>query len=318
MSGHVWCVTVMAGLAALPAAAQVIGRDGQLIYPQGADIPRYLTPVERAYWLANPITGGADAVTPPPTGPVHCAAEYEPMEGIVIAWEGGATLQGILAQMAALITNEGNSRVYVGCDNATVQNAAATTLAAAGVNMSRVVFMQRTLDSIWMRDYGPRYIYEGDCRAIVDHKYNRPRPNDDVFPPFFAAFKKHAIYELGWQGNTLIHGGGNFHLDALGRGYATRLVVNENNPPFTSYTYPEPEINNTWLNYQNLNIQLFDPFPTSIDLTQHLDMWMQIVADDRVIISDWPNNPGSIQDNICDNAAAYMAGQGYTVFRVPA
>jgi hypothetical protein len=47
-------------------------------------------------------------------------------------------------------------------------------------------------------------------------------------------------------------------------------------------------------------------------------MWMQVIADDKVIISDWPNNPGSAQDVICDNAAVYMAGLGFTVFRVPA
>jgi hypothetical protein len=45
---------------------------------------------------------------------------------------------------------------------------------------------------------------------------------------------------------------------------------------------------------------------------------MQVVADDKVVVSDWPNNVGSTQDTICDNAAVYMAGQGYTVYRVPA
>ncbi|MBI3759891.1 MAG: agmatine deiminase family protein [Deltaproteobacteria bacterium] len=43
-----------------------------------------------------------------------------------------------------------------------------------------------------------------------------------------------------------------------------------------------------------------------------------MLADDKVIISDWPANVGSTQDVICDNAATYMASQGYTVFRTPA
>ncbi|MFN0131755.1 MAG: agmatine deiminase family protein [Phycisphaerales bacterium] len=310
-----------AGTALVPSAsAQVLSRDGVITYPQGSPVPRYLTDLERWYWLRHPIGGdGPDAPTATPTGPIHCVAEYEPMEGIVIGWEGGGTLNAIQAEMAMRITTTGNSRVFVGVDSASIQSSATTTLTNAGCNMSRVTFVTKTLDSIWLRDYGPRYIYEGNCRAIVDHKYNRPsRVNDDTFPAAFATFKKHAFYELGWQGHTLIHGGGNFHLDSIGFGYATRLITNENNPPFTTYAYPEAEIRNTWQAYQNLNVAIMDPFPTSVDATQHIDMWMQIVDVNKVIISDWPNNPGSTQDVICDNATTFMQSRGYTVFRVPA
>jgi hypothetical protein len=47
-------------------------------------------------------------------------------------------------------------------------------------------------------------------------------------------------------------------------------------------------------------------------------MWMQIVADNKVVISDWPAASGSTQDVICDNAATSMAAAGWTVYRVPA
>lgn len=314
-------LVLAAGLAlAGSASAQVLSRDGVIVYPQGSPVPRYLTPLERWYSQRHPITaGGPDVPTPTPTGPLHCVAEYEPMEGIIIGWEGGAALNQIQAAMAMRITTTGNSKVYVSCDTAAIQSSAQATLANAGCNMANVVFLIRTLDSIWLRDYGPRYCYEGDCRVIIDHKYNRPsRLNDNAFPAGFAAFKKHALYELGWQGRTLIHGGGNFHLDALGFGYATRLITNENNPPATTYSYPEAEIRNTWQAYQNLDVHIFDPFPTSVDATQHIDMWMQIVDTNKVVISDWPNNAGSTQDVICDNAATFMQSRGYTVYRVPA
>ncbi|MEC9374054.1 MAG: agmatine deiminase family protein, partial [Planctomycetota bacterium] len=49
-----------------------------------------------------------------------------------------------------------------------------------------------------------------------------------------------------------------------------------------------------------------------------IDMWMQVIADNEVMISDWPFNAGSTQDNICDMTAAAMAAEGYTVHRVPA
>ncbi len=313
-------LALVAGLC-LPAAAfaQVL-KDGRLIYPPGVPVSRATTPVEREWLATHPnLGGGADTVTPPPVGPLHCQAEYEQQEGIIISWQGNSGLTGVQAEMSKRITVDAASKVYVVVNNATTQSSATSTLSAAGCDMSKVVFLTRTLDSIWMCDYGPRFCFEGDCRITIDHKYNRPRPNDDVFPDYWAqTYRRQGFYQLGANGNQLIHGGGNYHLDALGHGFATRLTVNENNPPATAYSYPEATIVQTWGLYQGLDHHFFDPYPTSVDSTQHLDMWMQMVDDHKVIISDWPINAGSAQDVICDNAAAYMTSQGYTVYRIPA
>jgi agmatine/peptidylarginine deiminase len=330
MTRRTFVLTLAAGsLLPLHAATAQVIRNGQLIYPQGEPISRATTKVE-AEWsrrYGQQAGGGADAVTPPPTGPIHCAAEFEPQEGIIIGWEGGASLNAIQADMAKRITVDAASRVYVVCETAGIQSTATTTLTNAGCNMSRVSFLIRALDSIWMCDYGPRFIYEGNCRAVVDHWYNRPRATDNVFPDHWAqTYKKQAFYQLGSAGFQLVHGGGNFHLDGgNNRGFATKLIVNENttpwttnNSPFTGHSFSEATIGTIWSQYQGLNMTLLDPFPTSVDATQHIDMWMQMVDNNKVIISDWPNNSGSTQDNICDNTATLLASQGYTVFRVPA
>jgi agmatine/peptidylarginine deiminase len=248
------------------------------------------------------------AATDPPAGPIHCTAEYEPMEGLQISWEGPSTFTNILVQIAKEATSaDGNGIVYVAVDDINDKNNASAALQAGGVDLGKVRFIITTTDTIWCRDYGPRYIYQGGCRAIIDHVYNRPRPNDDQFPFAFATYKHHAIY-----GIPLVHGGGNFHLDSLGFGYATRLVDNENP------NYDESQIVQLWSEYQNLAVHLFDPFPITIDSTQHLDMWMQICGDHTVVISDWPTASGTTQDIICDEAAAFMQSRGYTVVRTPA
>jgi len=285
-------------------ADEPIRQGDRLIFPEGAAIPRYETQTEQEFLRDHPVQIEY-RVSAPPTGPVHCVAEYEPMEGLLMAWESFTT---ILTQMAQQVTTVGDADVYMVVDSSSEMTTAASALAAGGVNMSRVHFVIRTTDSVWIRDYGPRYIYQGNCRAIVDHIYNRPlRPNDDVFPGYFATVKGHAIYDL-----PLIHGGGNYHLNALNESNATRLVVNEN-PSLT-----EQQIHDLWQAYQNVDTTFWTPFPTSIDSTQHIDMWMQIVADDVIVISDWPLNSGSTQDVICDNAAAAFQGWGWTVVRVPA
>lgn len=278
----------------------------QLAYPEGSPVPRNLTPAEADWMAANPW-GNARAVTAPPSGPVHCAAEYEPMAGILIAWEGSTSWKNILAQMAAEITTTGDADIYCVVDNSSEISSATSSISAQGANMSRVHFPVRGTDSIWIRDYGPRYIFQGDVRAIVDHTYNRPRPNDNLLSSFFSGYMGHALYE-----HPLSHGGGNFHLDALGGGYLTRLINNENP------SYSEPQIGDVFHDYQNLSVTFFTPFPTNVDSTQHIDMWMQVYDDNKVMISDWPAQSGSTQDNICDNAAIEMAAKGFTVTRIPA
>lgn len=285
------------------AADQPLVFGDQLVFPEGAEIPASLTPVER-WWMQQHPRPMPDDAGPAPTGPVHCVAEYEPMQGIWFAWEGFSDID---ANLITLVTTAGDADAYVMCDTTAETATAASFISPYGANMSRVHFYVATTDTVWIRDYGPRYIYEGNCRAVIDHTYNRPRPNDDAQPAFAANTWNQARYAL-----PLVHGGGNYHLDAHGHSFCTRLVDNEN----TNYT--EQQIHDLWQTYQNVDTHFFDPFPTSVDSTQHLDMWMQVVSDNVVVISDWPANAGSAQDVICDNAATYMQSQGYTVYRVPA
>jgi agmatine/peptidylarginine deiminase len=275
-------------------------------YPEGSATPRQLTAEERAILAQNPLTP-PEVPTAPPTGPLHCPGEYEPCDGVLLAWEGPSSWTLILQQMAVAITTIGQATVYMVVDTTGEEATVRSALTAAGADVSRVQFLVTTTDTIWIRDYGPRYVFEGDTRIIVDHTYNRPRPNDNLLPTRFASYKKHTRYE-----HALIHGGGNYHLSSLGDAHSTKLILNEN-PSLSA-----AQVVQIWKDYLNVATLLYDPFPTSVDLTQHIDMWMQVIGDRTVVISDWPLNVGTIQDVICDAAAASMAQSGYTVHRVPA
>lgn len=297
------CLLGMLPVASASAQDEPIWTEDGLVYPEGAQIPAWLTEIEREYLERHPRVGDLRS-TEPPTGPIYCVPEYDPMEGILLAWESYTTL---LIKMARAITTTGDADIYLVVDNSSEQNSAYSTLSSNGVDMNRVQFVVRGTDTVWIRDYGPRYIYEGDCRAIIDHEYNRPRPNDNAFNSYFSTYKNHAYYEI-----PLEHGGGNYHLDEHGYGYTSRLICNEN-PELT-----EAEIHDLWLQYQNCDTLFFDPFPSSVDSTQHIDMWLMVISGDTVIISDWPTASGSTQDQICDNAAADFTARGYTVYRTPA
>jgi len=309
-------LVVLALLWPAPVQAEpVTAPGGAPFFPAGVALPRHETEWERSYTATfEPAASRARAArfgTAAPSGPLVCTAEFGPVEGIVMAWEPSYLSTGTAFQvaLAQVITSEaGNAKLYLQVDNDTAANSARTVLEGGGIDVTnKVVFVVGANDSIWMRDYGPRYVYEGDTRAIVDHVYNRPRPNDNVFPATFAAFKRHSRYEMNME-----HGGGNYHLDTNARGFATRLIVNEN-PGLT-----ESQIVANWRNYQGLETTLTAPFPTSVDSTQHIDMWMIPVGPKKVIVSDWPTQSGSTQDQICDATAAALEADGYAVFRVPA
>jgi len=279
-------------------------------------LPRSLTPAEAELIAREPIVAQPSRAAPP--GTVRTPAEYDPVEGIMIAWNGSSSWLAILANMAREITTVGNAKVFVIVNSTSARASATTAIQNAGADMSRVEFTVRRTDSIWIRDYGPRYIYlgvnddgQGGVRAVVDHTYNRPRPNDNLVPSHWANSVRDEPYFL----IPLVHGGGNYHLESGnpgGVGHATRLIVNEN-PGLTA-----TQIIQHWRDYQNLETTLYTPYPASVDATQHIDMWMIPVADNKVIIAEWVNEPTTSWAINSNNVAAAFSARGFQVFRVPA
>lgn len=245
--------------------------------------------------------------TPPPFGPLTTPAEYEPTSAIMFTWNGPSQWTNILATMGAQITTTGDADLIVYANSVAVQNSAITALTNAGANMSRVSFQIKSTNAIWIRDYGPRFVYQGGVRVILDHTYNVPRPLDNEVPEHFASVTGIPYYQI-----PLYHGGGNYHIGPNPEGYATRLIVNEN-PVFS-----ESEIIDLFRDYWGTETVMFNPLPQNVDGTQHIDMWMIPVSDDTIIISEWPFQSTSTQAQICNAAAAFFAGEGFNVFRVPA
>ena len=287
---------------------------GPVLNPE-QPLPRFLTAEEAEFIKQNPLVAEQTRAAPP--GPVRTPAEYDPCEGIMIAWEGTTSWLSILAQMARDVTTIGDAHVYCFVDSTTERTSAQSTMQSAGADMSKVEIFVRTTDSIWIRDYGPRYTYQGvqpdgtgGVRAIVDHTYNRPRPNDNNIPSYWATVRGEQRFAI-----PLVHGGGNFHLESGapdGLGNATRLIVNEN-PSLT-----ESQIIGYWRDYQNLETTIWTPYPTSVDSTQHIDMWMIMLDDNKVMISEWVNEPSASWAITSDQTADDFAARGFEVYRIPA
>ena len=150
---------------------------GSLLAAQ--DLPHNLTDDEknRLHEIGRNLT-----ITDPPDSILYAPAEFDSIAGILFAWEAYTTL---LIQLVKEVAEEDTAWVVV--DNTSEQNSVFNTLNNANVNMNHVVFEVVPTNSVWIRDYGPWWIYEPDNRrAIIDLTYNRPRPQDDAFPELFA------------------------------------------------------------------------------------------------------------------------------------
>ncbi len=307
MSPITLSVAVLAALALSPAVeARPAPKQADPAYlativdDEANPLPRGLAPWEVPVGL-NWLRGAST----PPTGDVRAPAEYEANQGIFIRWGSYNALH--TSMVVPLTTATPPAKVWVVVSGTSQENSARSTLQGGGANLDHVEFVQAATNSVWIRDYGPRFIDHNGELAISDHTYNRPRPQDDAFPAALSSQWSVPLFDLG-----LIHGGGNFHLHGTREAFMTRLIVNEN-PGVNA-----AQVITRYADHQGLELTLTDPFPQSYDSTQHIDMWMLPLADDKVLIGEYAaGEGGGVPRNVTEATAALMADRGYSVYRTP-
>lgn len=288
-----------AALLALPGFAEpakVVPRHvlDQIVDDDPFPLPRTKTSYELSLPLPEAIRGAA------PAGTVTTPAEYDHNAGLLIRW---GSFNDVLTSMAVGIsTGDDDGIVYIAVSGSSQQASATAVLTGAGADMSQIEFLITPTDSVWMRDYGPRFVSEDGVRTMIDHTYNRPRPNDNNFPDFLAAQWSEPEYDI-----PLSHGGGNFHLFADGEALMTDLILDEN-PGLT-----EAQVEAYYQQYQGLDLTIVDALPQWFDATQHIDMWMFPVRTREVIVNQYTTEPAK---TIADDTAALLQSRGYTVRRV--
>ncbi len=262
-------------------------------------LPHELTEDEK---LILDEIGSEHRSTPPPAAqPVRHAAEFEPMQGVLIRYPLGITTT-VVRELAD------DTTVYCLVTSG-YQNSAYNSFNNANVNMDNVIFFNASSDSYWTRDYGPWFIYDANKEChIVDPIYNRPRPNDDVVPTLFAGFLGINAY-----GPDFVTPGGNWMADGHGQAASSDLVWDEN----PSHTQAEiMEIINDFLGIDTYFV-VPDPNNTYID---HIDCWGKFLAVDKVLIREVASNHPQYDEieEVADYFAAQITSYGtpYQVYRV--
>lgn len=272
------------------------------------ELPHRMTPEEYQLWktylpTVNPL------FTYPPSGPVRTMAEWEELQGIMITW---TSYTSILRQIVDYAQEEG--LVYIVCSDS---NSVKSYLTAGGVPLVNLKFLLTNFNSVWCRDYGPWTAYRNDVDSlkIIDWIYNRPRPQDDVVPVFFANYINVPIHQTTVAPNDLVATGGNFMVDGHGTGFSSKLILNEN-PSKT-----EAQIDTIMKLYMGLN-RYIKMTTLPYDDIHHIDMHMKLLDEETLLIGKYPQGVADgpqIEANLqyILNNFKTCYGRDFKVVRIP-
>jgi agmatine deiminase len=273
------------------------------------DLPHYMTESEKKNWENyTPPINANDDTNPPPT-PVRTMAEWEEVQGIIVAWTSYTT---IIRQIVDYAQDE--AVVFIVCtDSSSVKS----FLTSGGVPLTNLNFIQASINSVWCRDYGPWAVYSGvaDSLKLVDWIYNRPRPLDDNVSVAFSNFINTPLYQTTTAPYNFIATGGNFMVDGHGTGFSSKLIITENP------TQTETQINNIMNLYMGISRYIkMDVLP--YDEIHHIDMHMKLLDEETIMVGQYP--PGvadgpQIEANLQYVLSNFQTcfGRPYKVVRIP-
>ena len=291
---------------------------------QEQPLPKSLTDAEREYILNNyeeylnsKTTRSREALRLP-QGNFYGPAEYEPADGVIFSWNGYTTL---LKQLIKFVAEDYKVWVVAGGSSywsGSTVDSVKKELQNYGVNMANVNMIDYRLDSVWVRDFGPWWIYteDGD-REIIDFKYNRPRPNDDKLP-----IKMGEVLNVQHYTTNLIMAGGNFMLDGHGVAIMTDVVFDPSQGGMPNMSVAQLE------KYMK---DLFNVEKVIIleqmkrDGTGHVDMFCKLLDDRTILVGEYASPSDGAENNydILNRNAARLAnetngkGEKFKVVRMP-
>jgi hypothetical protein len=255
--------------------------------------------------------GNTQTLRDPTTGVVKSPAEYDPMRGVLYSY---ASYPSVVTDLVKELTEDADSDeiAYVVVSSQTQQNTATSSFVSAGADMSKVQFLIQPMNSVWMRDYGPHFVTVDDALAIVDSHYYPTRSLDNFIPTLVGDNNFNVpTYDMG-----LYFSGGNFQPGPNQSGFVTALV-NADNPTSDGFDAGLiTELHQKYLGIETLHV--LPQLPFSVDGTGHIDMWMYLVDQETVIISEFLPGSNSTAIQITNNAVGYMESLGFKVFRTPA
>jgi agmatine/peptidylarginine deiminase len=282
------------------------------------DLPKGFAPEElnAPSWMYNQNAGNR-GITTPPSLPIRTAGEWEEVQTLLITW---TSFQPILAQIVDAAQEE--CEVLITCSDS---NQVKSYLQGQGIPLTNVKFLIAGFNSIWQRDYSAHtaYLNDVDSLVLVEWIYNRPRPLDDAMPNAQASYKGVTLYSTTQAPNDLVNTGGNWMVDGFGTAFASKLILEENEPgnPYNVTPKTEAQIDTIVKKFHGVN-RYIKMEALLYDNINHIDMHMKLLDEETLLvgefpqgISDGPQIEANLQYVLNNYNSVY--GTPYKVIRIP-
>jgi agmatine/peptidylarginine deiminase len=236
-------------------------------------------------------------------------AEHWPMAGILIRFTGNdylSTYEGLIREAQEV------GLVWIWLSSSSQQTTVTNRINNWGIPMTNIRFLVSPSDSIWMRDYGPLWVFDEQGEPeIINFNYDRPqRPNDNNFPVWLGGHWDIPVYTT-----NMLYEGGNFIADGCGTCFATNRLYEQN-----AHQYTPAQVDQIMLDYFGCE-QLIILTKMIGDGTGHIDMFTKLLDENTLIVNQVA--PGNTNYTILENNAAFLEtltapnGEPYNVVRIP-
>jgi agmatine/peptidylarginine deiminase len=289
---------------------------------QNEVLPRYMTAEETEKMKAYAFPSPKGMENPPPFENLRTMAEWEEIQALTITWEG---FPNILKQITRAAIEE--TKVIIFSENPSSTESYLMGPGAGGPlpDMQNVDIVEAESNSIWIRDYGANTVYGNrvDTLVLVDWIYNRPRPDDDVLPDVLAEHLGIDLYSTTAAPTDLVNTGGNFMSDGQGTGFASELILEENEPgnPYNVTAKDEEEVDAIMEEFQGIS-RFIKMTPLLYDIINHIDMHMKILDEKTLLVGEYPDGIADGPqinaniDYVVNNFLNYF-DEDYRVVRIP-
>ena len=239
-----------------------------------------------------PLAAGAA-----PPGPVHCIAEWEEAEGVMLRWKNADLVRKLLQ----------DTRVYIPVNSAADQTGYINWLGNHGIPLTGITFLDIKTNSMYTRDYGPWFIWDANGDLGIVNYTCEYGYQDDLFPERFATMFGIDFYESGLYlvGGNYLPNGYDIAISSThvyeANGQSTKAAVDEAMETFYG----------------------IDPYRTVAPKTVwHHDTFGKPCTPEKMIVVDYPENK-PYWHRVANDAVAYYEtlenpwGRPYEIFRLP-
>ena len=268
------------------------------------------------------ILGSASAASSQPLRRVP--AEFEPQDSIWLQWPGRfeKTYEPAFAEIANVIVQY--ETLHILYDTNRVRDGARDAITSAGGNPdhANIVWHSISNENAWMRDNGPVYVVQDGQMRIQDWEFdawggafgNIPYANDNAVPVEVGSVLGMPVDHV-----DIVHERGNLEFNGV-----DTLILNWN-------VIGNPNRGNGYANKAEAEVDLKSWFgvtkviwadgPISGDDTGgHIDGIARFIDSNRVVVGNCTVNghcqPGDLDDQVYDGAAANLAAAGFEVIRM--